>query len=165
MLTSCLDGIVETRNSSVRAIVHGLETLREDYLEGRKGCNFACRAMHLGVLSITMRQLNIEDYFAKMVITIVGLVNGLKDIQSPRWSDTSEYYFKPHSCPNEGSRIEPRAFDLSDGMDDMERFYNSGEQGTLNEFAAQLVQSVKPSLVGLELSDFVEVHPKDGMLF
>jgi len=36
--------------------------------------------MHSGALSISMQQLKVDDYIATGVITIVELVNGLKDI-------------------------------------------------------------------------------------
>jgi hypothetical protein len=61
------------------------------------------------------------------------------------------------------------AFDLDeidklDDADSLSEFCNSG-MGTLNSLAAQLVQSVKHSLVGLELSDFSEVGGDNDMLF
>ncbi|KAK0624010.1 hypothetical protein B0T14DRAFT_406265, partial [Immersiella caudata] len=89
--------IGEVRSSSVSAIVDGLEKLREDYLEDRKGCGFECRAMHLGVLNISMKQLKIGDFTTMEGITIVELVNELKNIQSPRWSHSSNRRYD-HSC-------------------------------------------------------------------
>ena len=80
------------------------------------------------------------------------------------WYDSPSHHSK-HSCPSQAAPIELGAFGLNDGTHGIGGSYDSGEQGTLNKFAAELVQSVKDSLVGLDLSEFLTVHPKNDMLF
>jgi hypothetical protein len=117
---------------------------------------------------MSMRELKIDDWFNMGHTTTLELVKKLKEMQFPQWSNcVNSYssYQSRHSCPNKGTPVGPTAFDL-DETDDLKRnLGNSGMGGTLNTFAAQLVQSVKHSLVGLELSDFVKVCPKSDMLF
>jgi len=166
-LTVHLGRISKVRNSSVEVITSGLKSLREDYLEGREGCSFECRAIHHGALTINMRQLKIDDRIIMEGTTIVELVKRLKEMQSPQWSQCVNGYSgsrNRHSCPIKGTQARPTAFDL-DKMDDVNSGSCNSSMGTLNGFAAQLVQSVKHSLVGLELSDFSEVYGNENMLF
>ena len=166
LLTAHLDCINEARELSVEVVVSGLKELRKDYLEGRGGCNFECTAIHLGALTMSMRQLKIDDRVTMENTTILELVKGLKEMQSPRWQEyTGGYspYQTIHSCPDEGTLVESTAFELNEKNGG--GGCNSVIEGTLNRFAARLVQRLKDSLVGLELSDFQKVCPKIDMLF
>src|SRR4051812_8829188 len=97
LLTAHLDRIKEARDSSVQVIIDGLQALREDYLEGREGCNFECSAIHLGVLTMSMRQLKIDRRVIMGGTTIMELVKGLKEMQSPQWSQCVNGHYRHHS--------------------------------------------------------------------
>lgn len=157
LLTAHLDCIKKARDSSMQVIISKLRELLEEYVEGRKGCSFECTAIHLGVLTLKLRELNIDDSIVMEGTTIEELMKELKEMQSPQWArfdDGCSRYIRRHSCQSNKNKSGSTA-----SVD------TRLEEGTLNRFAAQLAQSVTNSLAGLELSDFAKVRPENDMLF
>jgi len=126
--------------------------------------------MHLGVLTISMHKLNINDNIAMGGDkTIQELVKGLEEMPAPQWSQQGSGYYICHSCPykgDEAGQVGPNVFNLMDTQSQGGGGYWGSNWGILNMSAAGLVQNVKHLLVGLELSEFVTISQRSsGTLF
>ncbi|KAK5656459.1 hypothetical protein OQA88_4842 [Cercophora sp. LCS_1] len=162
-IPSCVvDRIKEFRHDALSAIVEGLQKLREEYTTGQKGCSFECTAIHLGVLIRTIHEVKLDGWSTED-ITVQDLAQGLEAMQPPRWRDYSPY--GEHSCPQDGSQVWSSAFNLS--ANNTSEFKDARVVGTLNRYAAQLMQNVQAMgvLGGFGLSDFVELEMQDESRF
>ncbi|KAK1830933.1 hypothetical protein QBC39DRAFT_260074 [Podospora conica] len=115
------DRMNENRQAAITSIVAGVVSLRKDYEENRKGCNWACACLHFGVLHKLSIQMNVAGDLPCDGKCLREIVYALRDMRLPRWrssDDESEgrsgYYrdSQPpwHQCPS--TSFSKEAFDL-----------------------------------------------------
>jgi hypothetical protein len=63
-------------------IAVGLHNLRKEYTEGRGGCSFECRSMHLGALTQNLHALKLFDYLPTTPFGDSNLVEVVKGISA-----------------------------------------------------------------------------------
>ncbi|KAK3362529.1 hypothetical protein B0T25DRAFT_524510 [Lasiosphaeria hispida] len=151
--SAVIDRINQDRKDAMDLIAAGIGGLQQDYVEGRAGCDFECRAMHLGALMLSLNNLNFsghpsKPHFGNCSLTkVVDILSGMK---SPKWC-TLGRVSREHQCPPGPPNVEARAFKLDVG----EKTPRNLVIGVLNGYAALLVNGAKDKMEGLLLADFV----------
>jgi hypothetical protein len=79
------DRMNETRQAAIASIVSGLATLREDYAEDRKGCNFECACIHLGATIELSDQIDARGCPPCAGKSLSEVVYSLRDMKHPYW--------------------------------------------------------------------------------
>lgn len=138
-------------------IAAGLRGLRQDYTEGREGCNFECSAMHLGTLIKNLYELNFLCYPPETPFgqfSLAEVVQGITAMKTPKWyAESAQYsrrsYQSAHQCPRRSQQVGLEAVEF--GFGEKRPDVN---MDTLNEFAALLVYGIKEKMEGLQLDDF-----------
>ncbi|CEI68118.1 unnamed protein product [Fusarium venenatum] len=85
--TDIINRIKDSRARILQDLVHRLDRLQDDLLEGRLGCSQGCRAMLLGALLQAMKASKLypppEPPFSSL--TLDSVIETLRNVQSPRY--------------------------------------------------------------------------------
>ena len=150
--------INQHRKDSMNVIAAGLRGLRDDYIEGREGCNFECSAIHLGTLMKNLSGLNILNYSSEIPTgdtSLAEVVEHITTMRSPQWYPEAVHSYRrcshaAHQCPQRSQQVGIKAVELGIG----EKHDVDNYMGTLDEFAALLVHGIEEKIEGLRLDSF-----------
>lgn len=107
------DRVNENRQAALDSIVAGLASLREDYAQDRKGCNWACACFLLGALSKLCAQMNGAENPPCSGKSLTERVYSLRDMKRPDWASSDDqnrdiyrYQHVPawHKCASKPAR-------------------------------------------------------------
>lgn len=173
------DRMNENRQAALDSIVAGLASLREDYAQDRKGCNWTCACFHLGALSKLCAQMNGAENPPCSGKSLTEIVYSLRDMKRPGWSSSEDlsiyrYHQGPawHKCaskPVRNSLLNPVVFNIPPSMEAFNLGFGAGK-GTMGgeeaakqrwesspallESFASIIDKNKTKMMGLTLADF-----------
>lgn len=105
-----IDSMRKSREEGIKTLVDWLHETRDAFFMSTRGCNFECRSMAHGALSLQMQSSNLlspkpEIPFQNLTYSI--LVERILAFKSPQWymlNSSSRYYSgydtSPHLCYN-----------------------------------------------------------------
>ncbi|KAK0619421.1 hypothetical protein B0T14DRAFT_432395, partial [Immersiella caudata] len=155
-----IDQLNQHRKGSIDVIAAAFRGLRDDYIHGRQGCSFECRAMHLGTLMKNLSGLKFLSYPPETPygdLSLAEVVECITTMRSPKWySDDDISYSKrrshtAHQCHQRPQQVGAEGFELGIGRKQLGDVHIS----TLNEFASLLVHGIQEKMEGLRLDNFI----------
>ncbi|KAK4196094.1 hypothetical protein QBC40DRAFT_342952 [Triangularia verruculosa] len=155
-----VDQLNQHRKGSINVIAAAFRGLRDDYIHGRPGCSFECRAMHLGTLMKNLSGLKFLSYPPKTPnedLSLAEVVECITTMRSPKWySDDDISYSKrrshtAHQCHQRPQQVGAEGFELGIGRKQL----GDVHIGTLNEFASLLVHGIQEKMERLRLDNFI----------
>lgn len=95
--------IESRRTKAIQRMVHELHILKNDLLDQRRGCSFACSMIHLGTLMYFMKECNIleqskQDPFPGK--SLAEVMDSIRGFSTPSWCDRhgTNRRCSGHSC-------------------------------------------------------------------
>ncbi|KAL4905059.1 hypothetical protein BDW74DRAFT_18669 [Aspergillus multicolor] len=92
------------RNYAIESIISQLDSLRNDFLTGKRGCHFECASMMYGALT---KEMHLKDLLSPVPLApfsglnYKSLVKRVRSFKEPVWYSThGTYHLRQHECPD-----------------------------------------------------------------